>query len=216
MNYAYLLLIVLFFTFYACQDYKDEFGSGGSIPEPTQPDSYFPLAVGNKWTYELFLVRPDGTDTLLNVEEDYISQDTLIQGQLYYQLKANQFKGSFQIFLRDSSEYLVDNLGNIYFSSTDFSNILRRDSFPLHDHQNYVLIDYQMETAPTRIEIPLGNYHALDFQGNISHYKEGQILLPLLLQHNYHAKGIGKIKHNVFFLFSQYQYERRLIRYELQ
>ncbi|HSG68453.1 MAG TPA: hypothetical protein VK994_07095, partial [Bacteroidales bacterium] len=121
-----------------------------------------------------------------------ITGDTLIREILYY--KKVDTRQNHTSYLRDSSGYLVDHLGNIMFSDHNFTDVLRQDTIG----PGLAVIDYKMMVGDTMISIPMGDYQCLDFRGMVTPL---QPAYPHGTQYTYYfwADGLGMIRSDAYY-----------------
>lgn len=95
-------------------------------PPGTGTASYGQLKVGNYWVYEKYKVDSVGNivSALPGLDSCYISSDTVINGNTYYKMFRPNIPVTSQItYLRDSANCIVDHIGRILFSASDFTSI---------------------------------------------------------------------------------------------
>jgi len=101
-----LVLAVLSILTFSCKK-----SSNDTVSAPV-PD-YYQLKVGNYWVFQHFTIDSNGIAVPENKWDSvYIEKDTLIRGYKYYKEWQQLLSlGEFPYFLRDSSGYLINNLG---------------------------------------------------------------------------------------------------------
>ena len=169
---------------------KDE---SNKDPLPQSTVDYMQLKIGNYWVYERYHVDTLGNETPFGQSDSLvITGDTIIRGYTYYK-KQNVVQGHTS-YLRDSSGYLVDQLGKILFSHHDFKNILRLDTIG----PGLAIIEYKMYNNDTLISIDMGNYQCLDFIGTVTSLQSNY---PYGTQYTYYfwADGLGMIRSNSYY-----------------
>jgi len=122
-----LSALILFLV--ACKKEKIE-----DIQQTSTPKSYasfLPMTVGNYWIYQRFNMDGSGNENQTTFYDSiYIEKDTLINGKTYFkQVTTNPSYLTIATYLRDSIHYIVNNKGEIMFSSEDFT-------IPLMNHTN--------------------------------------------------------------------------------
>ena len=177
-----------------------------------------PLAIGNSWTYEFHLEKSDGSWSLINLEEELITGDTLIGGQVFFILEGKEFGTPFVRYLRQDGGDVVNHDGVIWLSNAVFDEILRRDTFtigPPNAREPIMAFDYAMKKSPNPVEVPAGLFEVYDFTAEgidlVEDPPEGEIV-----NHNYYANGVGKIKHTTHFYTSRNRVERRLLNFSIE
>jgi len=184
--------------------------------EPILIPDYTPMEVGYYWVYEHVIVDSLGNETPLPHIRDslYISKDTIIRGGKYFKFQGSNF-GIFpnRKFLRDSNDYLVNEMGIVLFSSENFKDVLYIDT----SYQPFD-IQYRMNHIDSIISVPFGVFETLDYEGTV--YSNGLLQYPWdsIFIHNFHGKEVGVVKSTYFFHTTAhlYTYERRLISSNIQ
>ena len=89
--------------------------------EISEVSSYSLLKTGNYWVYQTYSCF-DSTGTNCSprsIDSVYISKDTIINGKKYYRIEGTSFGQYFKKYLRDSSDYLVDDKNEKTFSCSN-------------------------------------------------------------------------------------------------
>ena len=177
-----------------------------------------PLAVGNTWTYEYHLEKADGSWEFIGLEEEKITGDTTIGGQLYYILQGSEFREPFVRYLRkDPGGSVIDQEDRIWLSNEVFDELLRLDTIfagagisPLP----LIRFEYSMERGSETVVVPAGDFAVYNFKGQgtdlVEDPPEGEIV-----NHNYFSDNVGKVKHTSHFYSSRRRVERRLSSYSV-
>ncbi len=214
--------LILFFalTFNACK--KDSSTNKVLSTSQTNVASFSQLEVGNYWIYQRFDVDSAGNSTPLNkFDSCFIKGDTIINNYIYYKMfRPNTYSTSLPYlvnYLRDSSSYIIDFHHNIQFSSKDFNLIFRSGyqfySNPL-DTVNYYVT--KMEEINQTTSTPSGSYVTLDARTTFQVWPSYSSGGSVRYMHCKYANNVGIVKESLpFYLTTQLQTERRLIRYHL-
>jgi hypothetical protein len=181
-------------------------------------DHYIPLHVGNYWVYQIFDVDEQGYGPPLNEYDScYISKDTVINGNTYYYLTispANLPDDTYNKWLRDSLHYLVDHEGNIYFSSEDFTNVLRAEYFITGTDTTSSAIQ-KMEHKNAFFAAPAGNFTTSDCMTTLKLKVQGGPAV-VKYRHRRYAKNAGIVSETRPVFAGDIRYkERRLLRYHI-
>jgi hypothetical protein len=188
--------------------------------EPTEPAlkaNYLPLKTGNYWVYQRYHVDTFGNETLSVTDSVIVKGDTIIRNNKYYVLE--NFMGNaprYNTFLRDSSEYIVNEKGVICFSATNFTDILSFREEYGGGNLIYTL-SYKMEKVDNPVTVPAGIFEdVLDFKGTaILPQSDGSSITKEI--NNQYAKNVGKIFEVIHYANSSFSHEKRkLIRYYVQ
>ena len=189
--------------------------TGNQAPEP----DFVQLNTGNYWIYSFYKVDTNGVETLLpDTDSAYISGDTLINGIRYFIKITGDFPlkesdampmYSQKTFLRDSSGYLVNEVGFILFARDNFSTVIRTDTI-----EGLLWSEYRMTGKDSLVAVPAGNFNTRTMA--VAYY-------PLNPDYpwgvrrtvNVYGEGVGLIKYT-YALYSQPSYyEARLLRYSV-
>ena len=160
---------------------------------------YLPLTVGNYWIYQHFIVDSLGNELALNrYDSVVITQDTIINGKLFYEFGGKQNEAFFHQFIRDSAEYLVNSSGGKFFSSSNFSDIIseRKDSLEFNRVKRLIIsLNTKMESAPVQIITAAGVFNTLNASGLLTtyYYDSSATLTDSIntLQNTYYAENVG-------------------------
>jgi hypothetical protein len=202
-----LLALGMLFAISACK-------KNNSQAQPTVYPNYAALKVGNYWVYQEYMLDFSGYDTATNVWDScYVVKDTVINAKTYMVLAgpATNYSGNtvYQ-YLRDSLDFIVDQMGTIVFSSghpgitfTSFGNA--NDTF-----------SYQMSSLPVAVTVSAGSYSTLDFTETIKGVSPFPYYGSTRYRHTRYAQNVGIVTLTLQFYQSQPNYiERRLVRYHL-
>lgn len=199
---------LLLLCFYSCKKEKD---AVPNVPPPaaSTPD-YFPITTGCYWIYERFHMDTNGVETIVAIDSSYVSGDTLINGNTFAVFVGTYYDPNAIYCRRDSSGYIIDQHGIVYFSSTNFTDTLRTGNTP-----GYYTSFYKMIPAGP-VTVPAGIFSAYGYMGTVN------ITLPGYLWDNprytycFYADGIGLVRETNFFLMNPNYDGRRLVRYNIQ
>lgn len=114
-------------------------------------------------------------------------------------------------YLRDSSNYMVDQHGNIYMSEDNFTDTLRIDSANGFLYMGYL----KMIAKDSIISVPAGDF--ITRTARVSIVPENlNDPHPVRYTYDVYAKNVGRIKYHTFFYNSDKHFESRLVRYHIQ
>ena len=203
---CYLLIITLVFS---CKEEED------LSPDPISP-IYYNLNLDSYWVYQWYRIDTSGVETVLNTIDTIRNiPDTIINGNQFI-VQSGTFLGGHQAdkFLRDSNGDLVDEKGRILFSSTNFTDVLRRDT--IASNEPLIAIEYQMASSEfEEITTLAGTFSCLNYQGNHESFVPS-FPWETRLSNSYYGVGIGEVQSSVFFASSLNDLERRLVEFELK
>jgi len=217
-NHQSLGVVIMFLIIFLTSCNKDNSGYLLS----TKASDWIDLQVGNYWIYDEITVNQFG-DTSYSIASDsvYVSQDTMINGKMYYRVVGWFIPGSnSSSYLRDSAEFIVNQQGHIFFSAipsgqsfyTYNSGLCSVDS-TLTTHQ-YSMSLYTTEKVVGVYKPILTRHHYMDcipFNG---------LTQPLTLPTKF-ALGVGKVEQylvfaSVFYSGGLSRLGRKLRRYHIQ
>lgn len=217
MNHLTILLIAfcLFYTSCKKEDNVNNNNNNNNSSNANVSADFMPLAVGNYWVYEWYEIDSNGVEAYYNKRDSvYISKDTIINSNTYYK-KEGTFLGSYEVFgfVRDSNDYIVNSEGKIQFSSTNFTDILRTDTF-----ENVAYIDYKMAHKDSSITVPSGIFTTYDFEGKVYDFDSlYQAQWGTQYIHNLYADSIGLVLEETFYHSQPYnKLQKRLVKYHAQ
>ena len=128
-----------------------------TLAPPPPPANYAPLEVGNWWAYQLIRYEYSQNDTIYgSVDTISVLADTLINGETFKKLSGNRFSFYSPIFVRDSSGYVVNHLGNLDYTYVNFIDTFHTPS-PNGGYSQYLIVD------PEPTVVPAGTYNTINF-----------------------------------------------------
>ena len=214
----FLFISLLIVIMYSCKKDNDT--------EHTSPTSfmiypnYSSLKVGNYWIYQEFDIDTNGIATPKNIFDScYVEKDTILNGKTYKKIvkpkpySTTQYGFSLE---RDSLHYIVNSVGQILFSSRDFSSIINIRYNMATSTDTLCQIIRQMVDKNLSITTPAGTFTTSDA-------KETFFMFPNFIQwgnhrtkHTRYSENIGVVVETLPFYLSDPNYvERRLLRYHL-
>ncbi len=112
---AFLLLLLV--IIHSCKKNSPQ-------PPPSYPD-YSQLTVGNYWIYERYNIDSPGNATASGIFDScYVEKDTQINNTAFFKVIRPQPLGAYYntTFIHDSLHYLINEEGQILFSSQNFTD----------------------------------------------------------------------------------------------
>ncbi len=200
--------LVLLFLVFSCKKDKEIINDLEPNPSSTTASDYFQLKIGNYWVYETTQFNNKSIDSSI------VSRDTVIRNQTYFVIEGHDLVGSWNILniFRDSSNYIVDQNGFIFFALNNFEDTLARIYIPTGTSDTLVSIHYKMISFPTTITVPAGAFDSLlNYRGEIFNHSNQNIQYT----NYYYRKNIGLIESNVPFFASPDRIEKKLLRYKI-
>jgi len=201
-----LLISVILFTLFSCS--KQEDVTINKLEE--EVGNFFPLNVGNYWIYQVSQLDTNGNSTFQKIDSTYIVGDTAINNNVYYIFKSSTSLFYTQ-FLRDSSGYIVDEMGQKFLYQMMTDDTLYTNLIKTFNGDTLSFTYRMMRKPPSLITCVLGDFIALDAE--MTRY------LPFTgrtdIGHYFYSSSIGLILRQDFFTFTGKRTEYSLIRYKI-
>ncbi|MEN9609349.1 MAG: hypothetical protein RLZZ628_163 [Bacteroidota bacterium] len=193
--------------------------------EPETPVDIFQNIIGNYWVYQYFSTDADGK---IAREERYdstsIVKDTLIRGQKYKITRTFEYKNAekpqilnvYQAFLRDSSDHIVDERGNLYAWPQKITDTLRRDTIRDYSANGRIIAtkSYIYTDRDAHLHSAVGHLETIDLKSTFNFYPNYQQGGNVRYAHTWYSAGIGKVKEIGFGDYRDMNnYGKELIRY---
>ncbi|MGB6037429.1 MAG: hypothetical protein WBG42_14235 [Cryomorphaceae bacterium] len=161
-------------------------GNGGN-------DSFeYVNSIGSYWVYQWYKVPYDGMESqLTRTDSIWIAGDTLINGNEYAVLKGTFYAGpEFTRFERDSSGYIINHRGDIFWSYTNFTDTLNTGFNGVWDYYTKMESSYVTFTPVGPFVAIKRNLHLYYTSGEPANQcGEDQITLT-----QSYASGVGLVK----------------------
>ncbi len=201
----FLLISLILFSCQKDVAIPESHGHGGTVT-PVVP--FIPLTIGSFWVYNYYQVDTNGSESYMNTDTVIIIKDSIINEKKYA-----VFKGSYEQkcnycfeFKRDSSGYLVDEMGLIRFSTTNFTDTLEK--FILDPYGG--ILYYKMNHKDSTISVPAGHF--------ITSECERVEYIPFSspkAQHSgaFFSYGVGIVKNRLKYFGPPNYYDSKLVSY---
>ncbi len=179
-----LILFTLAISLFSCK--KTE------LVDPDSPN-YMSWSEGDWWAYEFAKYDyNNGDTTVFSVDTIFALADSMINGQLYRTLSGGLFPGqNNQMFMRDSSGYVVNISGTIIYSYENFTDTLSSGSDSNLGVSWYGKMVHDAE--PTLV--PAGSYTTINYQtvavNNLMQYPCG---LTQIVSDRQLAENVGMVR----------------------
>jgi hypothetical protein len=176
---------------------------------------YMPLKVGNYWVYETYSCDSGEVNCeSISIDTNWVTGDTLINGEVYYMVEGKLLLVQGTLFLRDSGEYLVDHHGSVLFTHTDSLQIFNPQSIK-NPEGDTIYYWYSKLTAQNgHISTGAGSFNCMNMRG--SFFTAADDFQQVHHYHNYYAKNVGLVKQTSFFASNFSAFRRELIDYHLE
>ncbi|MFC2111145.1 hypothetical protein ACFLQ5_01695 [Bacteroidota bacterium] len=180
------------------------------VNEPTI--NYNPSTIGSYWIYDHYEIDEQGNEKLLTVTDSVmITGDTLINNHTYKVYKGTSLnQWNVLYMLKDSGDYVVDSDGMIFLSTSNYTDTLDKGKFGLMTYS------FKMEQPAAAITVPAGSFNVINYQGTYNTVNPPTGVTYPRYRNNYYTDGIGRIGDSYFYYNNPKNYERRLVRYNIE
>lgn len=207
-----LILFSSLLTFYFSSCKKD------SITPKVYPN-FAQLKVGNYWVYERFNVDSLGNAIATGILDScYVEKDTLINDINYFKVIRPEVLGSSfnDKFVRDSLHYLVNSVGQIIFSSQNFTDTFYSYFVTASLTDTICKVLVKMDDKNLSVSTPAGQFQTSSFKQNYIMYPNWANYGNTRQLDTRYAENIGIISETFPFYASDPNYvQRRLVRYKV-
>lgn len=203
--YKLILVFCLLITLFACKKREVE----APKKDVTYP-SYSNFKIGNYWVYANYLIDENG-EYFRSTDCTYIIGDTIIRGHRYF-IQNGLYENS---FLRDSLHYMVNSIGEIFFSSEDFNTIFKTEFIVYGD--TVCKSESKMGERNVLTKVPAGTFKTNNFTYTFHMYPGYDNPNPITYAYFKYSEGIGLVFSRIPFLGNTNSAEeRRLLRYKVE
>ena len=211
MKRIILLALIVSVALAMCK--KDDSNDPDPLPTETVLN-YFPLNIGNYWVYERSACDSSWTDcTLQSTDTSFITKDTIINGFNYFKLVGINLVGyQNTTFLRDSLNYIIDHVGNIFVSDTDFESIINEE-YVINNNDTLFHWYSRMQEELYSVVVPAGNYDCLDRK--MSFFRKQENFEKEFNTHCLYAKNVGPVYQNNMYASSGSGFKQELIDFKI-
>lgn len=206
----------------ACKKKKDAVPEPIETPTPATPvvessSAYAQLKIGNYWIYQEINIDPQGNETpTSNYDSCYVAKDTIIHGSTFFLFKNFSPLFSYQEFLRDSSNHIINSHGEIIFAANNFTTIFANSINVNPPNDTIYKSQYKMTDKDLAITVPAGTFTTSNFQKKYTIFPNWANGVPVRYMNTRFAKNVGMITQTqAIFLSITSTVERRLVRYHL-
>jgi len=187
---------------------------------PTTYPNFSQLKVGNYWIYERFNVDASGNATTVGIYDScYVEKDTLINNNLYFkEIRSKGLGVNYSAsFIRDSLHYLVNNDGQILFSSQNFTDTFNSYFVTAGAATDTICqVVVKMADKELLVNTPAGSFQTYNFIQIFKMYPNWSDNGNLRTIDTRYSENIGIVSETLpFYLSNSYNTERRLVRYKL-
>jgi hypothetical protein len=218
MSKIYLILSVFLIAIVSCKKDTKITEDNPDIPTQVTVKNYAKLAVGNYWIYQRFKVDTNGVATPENVFDScYISSQTTLNGNTYYEMYRPNTYGPYTSLLRDSAGWITNSDLRTIFSPTDFSMIFHVGYATNGPNDTIAKAINKMTGKDSLVSTPAGIFISSNSQWTHYMYAYWKYYSGAIRRTNTcYAENVGIVLEtlNIFYSYP-YTYERRLVRYHV-
>jgi len=218
----YRICIIAFATLglFSCK--KDKSQPIDPVPNPKVYDDYAAVKQGNYWIYQHYTL--DSIDGAAHAENGfdscYVVADTTINGKTYHHTITKDISQSpltdiVHNMFRDSLSYVVNQKGEIQFSSEDFYRVFRSFTYgPNQATPDTLQVSEVMGFINIAIAVPAGTFTTSSFRRIFSN----KTVNKKQVEYRYsYAKNVGLVRYTTGTYFgAPMVLENRLVRYRVQ
>ena len=210
----YFLPVLVIFLVFSCS--REKYKEDDNLSVNNSAAAYLPMNVGNYWIYQAYTCnRQDKNCRPSYIDSVYITKDTTINRNTYYVFEGTRFGAPYKAVLRDSSNFIVNEKGQIRFALDQWNEPLYTHVQVSGDQLNDTLytVEYHMEKPGKKVKTGVGTYNALLFKGMV--YLKNNDTPYSKSMGNFYVRNIGLIKEESFYFGSGDLIHRDLIRYKI-
>lgn len=210
----YTILLLLAIAVFACKK-----NNSIVIKSTVSKPNYFPMEVGNYWIYRNYKVRISEESALDIYDSLVITRDTVIRDHRYFIFESSRYplEWGIRMILRDSVGYYVQADGKVFFTDKNTGDIYFENTKHIESDTLYYMQYYNQE-IDHQISFLIGDYNVLNRVSDYTIFSQDTDFSDTLKYrktNNYFIDGIGKANDILFFTYSYYHFEKRLVRYHL-
>ena len=209
-----LVILLVLLALFSC---KKEDNSLDIQPIPEKPAFNLALEIGNYWVYEHYRIDSGNIEVPMNrMDCTWVDRDTTVNSFRYaiFENKGNLLSIGNKQIMRDSAGYLVNLSGEIFFSSTNFTDTLYRSITYYPDETILYVLSAKMEIPDQLVEVDAGSFETLNFKTTIAFTQDlGGGSTQYL--NAYYADSIGVVMDTYKYASTSSYYERRLVDYHV-
>ena len=187
------------------------------VPTQVTSKNYAKLAVGNYWIYQRFKIDTNGAVTPLNIYDScYVSSQTTLNGDTYYEMYRINSYGTPYSYLRDSAGWINNSDLRTIFSPTDFSKIFHIGYAGANPTDTIAKAINKMTGKDSLVITPAGTFITSNSQWTHYMYPAWQYYGKIRRTNTCYAENVGIVLETLNIIYTdQYTYERRLVRYHV-
>ncbi len=180
---------------------------------------YYPLKVGNSWTYEVYNVEDSGEENLVRTDMVEVIGTTTINGIAYFVIERSSSNPSAQWnfiqYLREEDGYYYNenNEAWMYFGGA-VGEVVYSNSLDLEIGEGDVVYNYSIAGLNETVTTPVGSFDCLLYQNEITSTVPNWDWSSKF-DNYYFADGVGLVKYWNSWASSNAKMEFRLTEYNI-
>lgn len=189
---------------------------------PTTTPTYLNFSqfnIGTYWVYQRFNIDGNGNATPTSAFDScYVEKDTVINNKTYLKIiRPTIFSFNKEVlFEKDSLHYVVNQKGNILFSSQDFSSVLETSYNITGVNDTVYKMVKQMADKNAIVLTPSGTFTTSNAKESYLFYPNWPSSGNPRIRNKRYAENIGIVIETLSFIRTDPSYvERRLVRYHI-
>jgi hypothetical protein len=218
MRLQYYFLIPIILLLFSCKKDKEITKDEPVVPTQAKTQNYAKLAVGNYWIYQRFRIDTTGVVTPLNIFDScYVSSQTTLNGNTYYEMYRPNSYGTPYSHWRDSAGWVTNSDLRTLFSPTDFAMIFHVGYSTASSTDTIAKAINKMTGQDSLVNTPSGAFVTSNSQWTHYIYPNWKHFGGAIRRTNTcYAENIGIVLETLYIVYTdQYTYERRLVRYHV-
>lgn len=183
--------------------------------ESVPVSSYFPMEKGNYWIYEVSVCDSLGKNCKSAMFDTvFIIKDTTINSNEFYVIEGKHFGKTFRKFLRDSAQFIVNEMGEVQLTNAVFNETLKIDLFTTQLNDTLYYSETYAEDDDSVVKTSVDSYRCLALTTRIiSKYNKQQIKLNT---YDFYARNTGLVEETGIIINNMKNVKRELIEYEIK
>lgn len=215
---SFTILLALIAT--SCK--KESVQPPNNDPQPTNYST--PSTVGSYWVYRSYIVDSVGNVTMSNVTDTmFVTGDSIVGGHTYTVYEGALVPNATYRLLRDSSGFVINENGYIYFSNNNLGSIFDTWNEPVYPGPNGPInlkTQIYIEPSLESISVPAGNFMGYVRKDVSTDEAGGPVNVCGDLEYirkTHYVEGVGMVREEFTFFTAmtqmcEYQY-RELVAY---
>jgi hypothetical protein len=178
--------------------------------QSTSSINYVSVKIGNYWIYDHYSEDTLGNITPIGIDSVYIYDTVFITGRKFFKGTPGLF-GLNNIYVRDSSNYLVNEKGFVLCAYNNYADTFYRSS----KLGNIDTLFYKMFSVPGTYTVPAGNFNNVIDARTTVFYNPSYSCRKIRYCNQFYADSVGMIYERYHFSSNCSDFIRKLVRYKI-